>query len=123
MKTLSPLNGKFAIAYPASFTEFEVQAWLYGQLRAMGLDVRGEVRWRNPETGEACRFDLVIFDRGVASEIIEVKDTGRHDTSRPVERTRQCHRYRHFGVPVTFIYEMKDAQAYVRNCAAQKRAA
>lgn len=58
-----------------------------------------------------CRFDLLIFNRGELNHIVEVKAkpiTHR----RGVEATRQGTRYREFGVPVTFVYGLDDADEF-----------
>ena|SRR3990167_843488 len=92
--------------------EFEVQAYLYSALKVLGHDIRGEVNWADKKTFEHCRFDLVIYEGGVAKEILEIK-WGQVNHKNGVENTRQGHRYRKFGIPVTFIYGMEDANNFL----------
>lgn len=123
MRTLTPLSDRFRIlALDHAVTEFEIQAWLYAELLLLGFTVRGEACWRDRETRLQCRFDLVILDGQMPVEIIEVKDTVGRGQDR-VEQTRQGQRYRHFGVPVTFVYGMDDAAEFLKMKSAQKRIA
>ena len=93
-------------------TEFEVQAYLYSALRAAGVNVRGEIAHRCPKTRRQFRFDLVIYQNAEAVEIIEVKPAPvKH--RKGLEKMRQATRYRWFGLPVTFIYGMEDAERYL----------
>lgn len=119
MVILEPTNNKYKIAKPDEdyLSEFEVQAFLYSELKRLGIDVRGEVNFKgekkyyeqNKKSRQTrCRFDLVIFHNCEAIKIIEVKNAPiKHKTS--LENTRQGIRYRHFGIPVIFIYGMNDA--------------
>ena len=103
------------IKYPPVESEFEVQAWLWSELRRAGINARGEV----PVHGEfglrickvACRFDIVVFDaRPKPVCVLEVKARiVRH--KRTVEDTKQGKRYPMFGVPVHFVYGMDGARA------------
>lgn len=119
MKRLEPIGNKFTVPPRDEnyASEFEVQAFLYGELRRRAVDVRGEVKWFDPELRVQCRFDLVIYRDGVAAEIIEVKAAARKWTRTPLEDTRQGRRYRLFGVPVTFVFGLDDALAYLRAAA------
>lgn len=118
METLEPLSDKntVPIRIDGTETEFEVQAALYSALRAHGFDVRGEVQWcrkvKNAR-GEACRFDLVICKDGKAIHIVEVKAAPLQHRQ-GVTATRQGNRYRHFGVPVTFVYGGEDAMSFLK---------
>lgn len=114
MQTLQPTSKAHDVPNRSDerIGEFEVQATLFNKLRALGVKVRGEVKWRNKDTRETCRFDLVIYENGRAVEIVEVKSAPvQHKAG--VEATRQCKRYRTFGIPVTFVYGMEDAERFV----------
>ena len=112
--TLEPISDKYTIPLrDSSPSEFEVQAYLYGKLLALGFEVRGEVKWFDPDLRVQCRFDLVMYDDGRATQIIEVKPAQRKWTKTPLEDTRQGRRYRLFGVPVTFVYGMEGAQRFL----------
>lgn len=113
MKTLQPTSSQFKVpSRDENPTEFEVQAWLFNTLKELGFDVRGEIQWRDKKTRQLFRFDLVIYERGVASDILEIK-ANPISHKNGVENTRQARRYRSFGIPVTFIYGYHDARAFV----------
>jgi hypothetical protein len=109
-----------SIPYPEGHSEFEVQAWLYMQLRNSGRDVRGEVKTlyepkcnRTRKKAQFCRFDLVEYREGVAVHVYEVKaNPVKHRAG--IEGTRQGQRYNQFGVPVTFVYGQDGAEAIAR---------
>jgi hypothetical protein len=113
MERLEPISNRNRIKEPSWSSEFEVQAWLLTSLRAIGLNARGEVKAAFAgEKRSVCRFDIVIFEDGIAREVIEVKaDQVAH--KKGLEATRQAKRYTTFGVPVTFIYGMADAAEFV----------
>jgi hypothetical protein len=113
MHKLQPTTDRYTVEMgdTSIATEFEVQAQLYADLTALGLDVRGELSWRSPDTREQCRFDLVIFKDDRAVEIIEVKSKRVNNDN--FLRTRQARRYTQFGIPVTFIFGHQDADSYV----------
>jgi len=115
MKRLSPTGCTFKVPVRDSTpTEFEVQAYLYSALKAAGLDVRGEITFRNPKTRENYRFDIVIYEYSAPKEIVEVKAMPvRHKNG--VENTRQANRYRNFGIPVVFVYGLEDADSYIQD--------
>ena len=96
------------ILYPSDYSEFEVQAYLYSKLLRMGFDVRGEVSAVNV-MGKGSRFDLVIFKKGKATKIIEVKKT----------REQRIHtqkvKYNRYGVGVHFVMGMEDAEKYIKD--------
>ncbi len=104
---------------PSWQSEFEVQAWLWSELRRLGLNVRGEVKLPLPAQAGAkkrayCRFDLALFNGGRLAGIIEVKaHRTRHGSERGWLGTRQGMRYGLFGVPVCIVYGMDDAMALV----------
>ena len=118
MQTLEPTSNTFTISYPSDgyFSEFEIQSFIYNELRSVGIDCRGEIvhtigRVRS-ERNERCRFDLLIFVDHVLSEIVEVKRSHKKHKS-SLEDIRQAKRYRQFGVPSTFVYGMDDAIKFV----------
>lgn len=126
MVTLQPTGNRWAQEVRATAKrrshkegEFDTQASLYVALKAAGAKVRAEVtvRGKEPHQGERgrwqCRFDLAIFEGEQLAHIIECKAAPvRHKNG--LEETRQCRRYRSFGVPVTFIYGPDDADEFVR---------
>lgn len=91
-------------------TEFEVQSFLHGELKAKGKIVRGELVHIDKKTKEKSRFDLVVFnDNDEAELIIEVKAAPvKHKTT--LEDTRQYKKYTAFGCKVAFVYGMEDAR-------------
>lgn len=115
LMTMAARNAEFSLLYPAIESEFEVQAWLYGNLRDLGFDVRGEVQalgcFGMRKTKAGCRFDLVLYDAMKKPIcIFEVKARPvKHKIS--VDETRQGMRYPLFGVPVHFVYGMAGARA------------
>lgn len=117
LKTLESTGSEREIGmrYDAPLLEFEVHAYLYSALRAKGVKVRGEVPWIDTKTREYCRFDLVIYDDELKpAQILEIKARPvRHQTA--VEDTRQCKRYRCFGIPTTFVYGMEGADTFLRS--------
>lgn len=99
----SPTSSAHAIVYPDGESEFEVHARIYLELLQRGFDVRGEVPFTFPD-GRRCRLDLVVFDQGKATHIIEVKAGRKQFDQHSHKHTRQPTRYRLLGVPVTFVY-------------------
>ncbi len=95
------------VVEPDRPTEFEVQAYLWNGLRALGINARGEVK--TIFSGRACvRFDVAIFDDGALVGILEIKAAPiNHKTT--WEDTRQGDRYSQFGVPVRLICGMDEA--------------
>lgn len=118
LKTVQAISGSLEIPYPAVESEFEVQAWLWAELRKAGFDAKGEVqilgKFGLRKTKASCRFDVVVFDvTKKAICVFEVKArVVRHKTV--VEDTRQGRRYPHFGVPVHFVYGMAGAEAALK---------
>jgi len=96
---------------PTSPTEFEVQAYVWTELRSRGVNARGEVKAKFARRSTV-RFDIAIFTDGKLSQIVEIKKAKvNHKTT--WEETRQGHRYNQFGVPVTILYGMEDAEKFV----------
>ncbi len=98
---------------PTMETEFEVQAYLWTELRKLGLNARGEVKTQYAKRSWV-RFDVAIFEDGQLVHIIEVKRSPiNHKTT--WEDTRQGKRYNEFGVSVTIIYGMKHAEEFIKS--------
>lgn len=123
MITLKP-NASFGkITKPKGkhLSEFEVQAEIYFFLKSNGFDVRGELSFREKQLSNKVRlsrFDLVIFEGENATHIIEVKNKPvKHKNG--VEATRQCWKYRTFGIPVTFVYGVEDGKRFVESLLAE----
>jgi hypothetical protein len=92
-------------------TEFEIQAFLYCGLRSLGYNVRGELQYDVPGMLKKAKFDLCLLDaQGVLLWIIEVK---RRDFQGSFEKTKQYTKYKAFGVPLTYIFGMEDADRFI----------
>lgn len=113
MKTLPPLSDSLPIpSRDVNPTEFEVQAFIFSELKKSSVDVRGEVSYKDYRTRKFYRFDLVIYKDNMPVEIVEVKaNLVKHRNG--VENTRQAKKYRQFGVKVTFVYGMSDAAKFI----------
>jgi hypothetical protein len=98
---------------PKGDTEFEVQAYLWNELRRMGVNARGEIKTKYANRNWV-RFDIAIFDNGRLKQIIEVKKSQvKHKTT--WEDTRQGKRYNEFGVKVNIVYGMEQAQEFIKS--------
>ena len=104
---------------PTWDSEFEVQAWLWNELRAIGMNVRGEVKYRL-RSRAYCRFDLAEFDAdGRLIGVIEVKARPvAHKTSGGWKATRQGQRYTSLDVPVVLVCGMEQARSLVERARA-----
>jgi hypothetical protein len=98
---------------PSTSTEFEVQAYLWNELRRLGINVRGEVKTKFDKRCYV-RFDLAIFENGQLKEIIEIKRSKMNHKTSWVQ-TRQGRRYSSYGVPVSIVYGLDDADVYLKN--------
>lgn len=105
------------IKEPTNVSEFEVHAYVWTELRKLGINARGEVKvkYNDPRQPRAvCRFDIGVFQEGYLAGIIEIK-------SRPIQHksdagwvgTRQGSRYMTFGVPVELIYGQAEAERFI----------
>ena len=91
------------------FSEFEIQAFIYYELKKLEIVVRGEM----PSYCGDCIFDLIIYKDSVPIRIIEVK---KHLFSGAQKKTKsQVNRYSKFGVPVDIICSMDEAEEYIKN--------
>lgn len=95
-------------------TEFEIQSFLYHELRAMGFEVRGE---QATKCGTAV-FDLLLFKNGKPARVVEVKKHLAALLRSPLKRPNkavaaQCARYAEFGCPVDLVCGMREAKAYI----------
>ena len=103
----TPLESRHQLIPFPPETEFEVQAFIYNELRSHGIVVRGEVRTRCG----SCKFDLVVYcPLRRARVIIETKN-GRSVTARlgRVKTRAQVRRYSEYGLPVLVVRGMKEA--------------
>ncbi len=97
---------------PKSETEFEVQAYLWNELRKHGINARGEVKTKYAKR-QYVRFDIAVFKDGVLQQIIEIKKSKvNHKTT--WEDTRQGKRYGEYGVPTVILYGMDDVKKYLK---------
>lgn len=102
---------------PKGETEFEVQAYLWSELRNKGINARGEVKTKYAKR-QYVRFDIAIFRDGILTQIIEVKKSKiKHKTS--WLNTRQGKRYNEYGVPVCIIYGMQEAKEFLEGVSPQ----
>ena len=105
------------IKEPTNISEFEVHAYVWTELRSMGINARGEVKvpFATTENRRAvCRFDIGIFEDGFLAGIIEIKaGETSHKTEAGWLGTRQGSRYSTFGVPVAIIYGKNHADKFV----------
>lgn len=111
------------LQYPKRQSEFEIQAYLFSELKSLGLDVRGEVR-----AGRESRFDLVVFEERAATQIIEVKTRRlpRNPASprlreMTLRRAEQMARYRAYDVSVELIEGMRQAELFVQKVREEMR--
>lgn len=97
---------------PKGDTEFEVQAYLWNELRRIGVNARGEIKAKYGKRTWV-RFDIAIFDDGKLKQIIEIKKRQvKHNTT--WEDTRQGKRYNEFGVHVNIVYGMEQAKEFIK---------
>jgi len=97
---------------PKGDTEFEVQAYLWNELRRMGVNARGEIKAKYGKRTWV-RFDIAIFDDGKLKQIVEIKKRqAKHNTT--WEDTRQGKRYNEFGVQVNIVYGMEQAKEFIK---------
>jgi len=99
---------KGLILYPKTFSEFEIQAYVYNSLIQIGVDVRAEVRAKN-SSGRINILDLVIFKDKAPVMILEIKKNRTQNIS------EQKIEYGNYGIPMRFIMGMKSAEEYIRN--------
>lgn len=103
------------IPYPGEASEFEIQAYLFHHLNALGFDTRGEISSRCA----TCIFDLVVYLDRKPIRIIEVKrskaktSVAAHCRKVTKAREKQLDRYGKFGVPVDSVVAMREAKIYV----------
>lgn len=99
---------------PTCQSEFEVQAYVWSELRRLGINARGEVKVPFKGVGNRraiCRFDVAIFDKKLLCGIIEIKAAViKHKTDKGWHGTRQGTRYQTFGVPVIVVYGQRQAE-------------
>jgi hypothetical protein len=105
---MRPESAHWEIRYPRKPSEFEVQAFLYCELRRLGFDARGEVSTRDGD----CRFDIVVFSGRRAVRIIEVKGEQK------AFRSLQIRQYENYRVKVVSICGMDEARALLVRAAA-----
>lgn len=100
-----------AVTEPTGETEFEIQAFVWCELRRLGYRARGEVK--SAFAGRACvRFDVAVFDDGVLVAIVEVKRNEARNKAAWAQ-SRQGSRYEQFNVPVHIICGMTQAREFI----------
>lgn len=113
MKETSTKKLRLSVEQPTDFTEFEIQSFVYTELKNLGFCVRGEVKTQIDKR-EYVRFDLAIFEHNRLSQIIEIKRNKiKHKDS--WKSTRQGRQYARFGVPIKIIYGMEEAKIFVNS--------
>lgn len=108
---INPAGGSFEMKYSQRPSEFEIQAYLYCELRRLGYDARGEVTTKDGD----CRFDIVVFHRQKPVRIIEVKACPKR------YRSRQLEQYRIYGIKVLCVCGMEQAIELIKKAACSKR--
>lgn len=112
-----PLNVHAAkrnlLRFTQAMSEFEVQSFLYEELKRLGYAVRGEV----VTYAKKSRFDIAIYNQygdRFPVRIIEVKR--RRRSVRLSSRSgKQVHRYyEDFGIPVDLVGGIKEAKRYLQ---------
>jgi hypothetical protein len=103
------------VGEPKGWTEFEIQAVVWGGLRKLGINARGEVK--TTFSGRAkVRFDVAVFDGDKLAGVIEIKREGKQLGS-DWSATRQGQRYSQFFVPVRLVKGMQEAEGLLRDAA------
>jgi hypothetical protein len=105
------------LTYPKDASEFEIQSFIYTELRKRGLDARGEVR----TTSSKSRFDIVVFDaekkpiRIIEVKVNRLKKNTRNESEQKEisRRVEQLARYARQGVQIDVVFGMKEAAEYV----------
>ena len=87
------------IEYPKHRSEFEYHAWLFCQIRMMGIDARGEVPFPSTWGNRGARFDIVVFHKQEPRRIIEVKSITKIDRNYDVPD-----KYKHVKIPIDNVY-------------------
>ncbi len=104
------MNTGFTVSKVSS--EFEIQAYLYHELRQSGMDVKGEARCSL--NGKGVRFDLLIFgEEKIPLYAIEVKPKRRQKWRDMWVQGRQFRAYRQMPIPVFMVLGMEQAQAFL----------
>jgi hypothetical protein len=109
--SLEPHKTDYEMRYSGRPSEFEIQAYLYCELRRFGYDARGEVSTKDGD----CRFDVVVFVGRKPRRIIEVKK------SRKQYRSKQIEYYRSYGVKVVSVCGMEQAKELIRKAGAARK--
>lgn len=107
---------------PSPFhSEFEVQAYVYSELRCRGFNVRGEV-----SATTRSKFDLVVFSSEEKPlRIVEVKKLKKETVLKLAKDTaigrqnlrsmeNQVRKYLSYQIPVDLVLGMEDAIRYVK---------
>lgn len=84
------------IEVPSKLSEFDIQADLYSDLKKLGYIVGGEVSAKT-SLGKI-RIDIVVFKRGSATVLIEVKDS-EYLTLLNGKQSRQIRKYKDCEIP------------------------
>lgn len=98
---------------PTCPTEFEVQAYLWSELKKLGINARGEVKCAFKGRSQV-RFDIAIFEHGALVGVIECKRENKQAGS-DWSATRQGHRYSQFDVPVRLVRGISDADMAIED--------
>lgn len=117
-ETMNDVERLFLIPFGQPPSEFEIQAFLYLELKKLGFVVRGEVATKCG----TCVFDIVVYQSEKPVRILEVKKyrkpvgATRIDKRKAAKsRADQLARYSAFGVPVDLVCTISNAKEYVEN--------
>ena len=110
---LEPNTNQNLVRFPTKPSDFDVQAFVWCELRSRGYTVRGEVSssFVTEVNGKkrGARFDLVVYKEETAILIIEIK--GVKTVENPFTNTIQGTKYPTYGVPVWIVYGQAGAEA------------
>lgn len=95
------------IEEPKTPSEFEVQSYIYQEIKALEYNVHGEVK----SISGKHRFDLVVFHNKFPLIIIEVKTNKASKNSKGIKR--QCEEYLKYGTHVELICGMDEARDFI----------
>jgi len=96
-----------AIEIPKTPSEFEIQSYIYNEIKKLGYNVYGEVK----SISGKHRFDLVIFYKTFPLIIVEVKTKAATKNSKSIKR--QCEAYLAYGTHVELICGMNEAKSFI----------
>jgi len=107
---------KDSLGYPSSTSEFEVQAYIFSELKDKGYDIRGEVSTKRRK----CQFDLVVYHKHLPRIVIEVKKQKKTYKHEKYVRFAQACKYDRYCTQVFYVSGMKEAKKFVNKSLAMR---